>query len=134
MNREDIKFAITIIIGILGLAFFFYYFVVDKIAVKELAGLMVAHGVFLILFYHFDRIERLIIENRFFKLLVTMRNEIKEARMRIASPPSDLNISVEDRARVNEIVKAEALKLEVVINGVEVLVNKAEEELKGRKR
>ena len=133
MSRKT-RDIIMIIIGILGVAFLFWFLYVGRITWVAFPFLVIGFAISLVLIFRFDRIKRLVFESKLLKGLVDLKVELETSK-KIVESVKDLEVYAEDKVIVGDeravtIVKPKVLKLESVINKVEVLVNKVEKELK----
>jgi len=108
---------------------------------------MIGDGVFLIFYYNYDRVEKLLLEPRKLKIFAKMTGErLDKIKMKIgelSARPEDLKVHVKEKISVGEKISAEAgkyefrgspveLKLHSIVNDIDDLVAEAEKQLSGK--
>ena len=135
MSRKT-KDIIMIIVLALGMGFLFWFLSIGRITLLAFPFLMIAFAVSIVLVFQSDRIKRLIFVSKLLKGMLGLRLDLEKLEKAV-EPVKDLEIHVEerfivgDKGRVDVTVKPAVLKLQTIVNDVEVLVDKIEKELSG---
>lgn len=131
--KEDVKYYLTLIQGVSGFVLIWLSFLLGKIIPVDFLPMFGGLGLFLILFFIFDKVVKLTFKPKTGELaadLVNLLPEVKDA-LKGAKAVKDIDISVAERVKVDTEVRPKILKLEAVLKKVEVLAVKADKRLKG---
>jgi hypothetical protein len=121
---DKVKNILTSIVGFLMMAFFSFLWYQEKIIWWHFLSLMIGLGVFLILYFNYDRVEELLVEFRKHKLFVKMEKRLDKVEREI----DELRIRAE--AGKFEIQGSPVeMKLQSKVNDKDDLVAEAKKQL-----
>lgn len=144
---DKVKNILTSIVGFLTMALFSFLLYREKIIWWHFLCLMIGDGVFLIFYYNYDRVDKLLLESRKLKIFAKMTEErLDKIKMKIgelSASPEGLKVHAEEKISVGEKISAEAgkyefrgspveLKLHSIVNDIDDLAAEAEKQLSGK--